>query len=170
MPHVTTVKAARKDQGTCGRCGDPIPVGAPYVHWSFRFGGKYKRCAKPSCAPRASELTQNETRSAAYALTEEEIAFDNYDDFEEAVQDYAQRILDEVLETIQEKMDNIESGFGHTDLDAYYNLEEQYGEVEQWAENVERVTDQQDWLDGDGEFMAEEAREALIEALGECPL
>lgn len=68
MPRVVRVEKARKDQGLCGRCQEPIGVGAAYVHWSFRFGGKHKRCTKPACAPRASDLTQAKYGAALAAI------------------------------------------------------------------------------------------------------
>lgn len=195
MTRVTTVKKARKDQGNCTRCGEAIKAGDGYRWWSFRYGGTYRRCMKPECSPRASDLTQNEVLQAAYDLSEEEVVLaESLEDFQQQAEEFSDRINDEVLELIQEKMDNIEQGFGHTDLEAYYNLEEQYGEVESWAESVAQVADQLDSAESDvceecglaetdcrtsGEdheftpgtdFDAEAAQEALQEALGACPL
>lgn len=48
MARVTHVEKARKDQGTCSKCGDAIPKGAPYRHASPGFrGSKIVRCMKP---------------------------------------------------------------------------------------------------------------------------
>lgn len=60
MPRVNRVNKARKDQGTCGNCGVLISRGDEYVWWKFRWSGRYVRCGKSECYPRASDLTQSE--------------------------------------------------------------------------------------------------------------
>ena len=60
MPRVTRVAKARKDQGRCSGCGCDIKKWDSYLWWQFAFGTKNKRCAKPACAPKASDLTQSE--------------------------------------------------------------------------------------------------------------
>ncbi len=198
---VITVKKARKAQGNCGRCSDPINVGDSYRHWSFRYGGTQRRCVKNSCAPRQSELTQNEVLVMAYQLGEEHFnPTDNVEDFDDQVTEVADAIQ-EILDVIEEKMSNIEDGFGHTEIDAYYNLEEQQGEVESWMEEVSELDgtefeadgifcaecglsegDGDHWPEDDDDeelfhdFEAEEefdsnaANEALMEAIGACPV
>ena len=47
MARVTTVEKARKDQGNCSGCGDPIKVGDSYRWWKFLRGPRYVRCSKP---------------------------------------------------------------------------------------------------------------------------
>jgi hypothetical protein len=72
MARVTTIQAAKKDQGVCGRCGDPIHAGDGYRHFTpgFRSRNKQVRCMKPACTPRPSELT-NSKLSEAYAAQED---------------------------------------------------------------------------------------------------
>ncbi len=198
---VITVKKARKAQGNCGRCGDPISVGDSYRHWSFRYGGTQRRCLKPSCSPRQSELTQNEVLVMAYSIGEQHFDLaDNTEDFDDQVTEVADTIQ-EILDVIEEKMSNIEDGFGHTELESYYNLEEQQGEVESWMDEVSGLDgsefegegnacvecslsedDGEHWPDDEDEaknwhdFVAEEefdsdsANEALMEAIGACPV
>lgn len=68
MPRVTIVAKARKNQGTCGKCGDEIKRGMPYKWWKFNFGARHVRCAKAECAPRASDLTQSAFLAQLYDL------------------------------------------------------------------------------------------------------
>lgn len=61
MPKVTTVAAAAKDQGTCGKCGTKIKKGDPYRWWKFRYSpSKNKRCMAAACTPTSNDLTQSE--------------------------------------------------------------------------------------------------------------
>ncbi|KKN32812.1 hypothetical protein LCGC14_0810030 [marine sediment metagenome] len=200
---VTTVKKARKAQGNCGRCSDPINVGDSYRHWSFRYGGTQRRCVKPSCSPRQSELTQNDVLVMAYQIGEEHFDMtDNPEDFDDQVTEVADTIQ-EILDVIEEKMSNIEDGFGHTEIEAYYNLEEQQSEVESWMEEVSELDGGDFEADGDActqcgldetdgyhdardaeehaddifhdfeaevEFDSDGAIEALMEAIGACPV
>lgn len=70
MPRVTTVKKAQKAQGTCGKCGAKIKKGDSYRWWKFRYGGRRVRCAKPECAPKASDLTQSAFYGTLYSIEE----------------------------------------------------------------------------------------------------
>ncbi len=198
---VITVKKARKAQGNCGRCSDPIGVGDSYRHWSFRYGGTQRRCVKPSCSPRQSELTQNDVLVMAYQLGEEHFDLtDNIEDFDDQVTEVADAIQ-EILDVIEEKMINIEDGFGHTEIESYYNLEDQQGEVESWMNEVSELdgadfevendacgecglseNDGDHWPEDEDEvkvwhnfqveeeFDSDSAHEALMEAIGACPV
>src|SRR5687768_5532152 len=78
MPRVTIVKAARKAQGTCGKCSAKISVGDGYRWWKFRYGGRRVRCVKPECAPRAGDLTQSAFYSQLYDIQDSfQAAVDN---------------------------------------------------------------------------------------------
>lgn len=68
MPRVTFVKKAQKAQGTCGKCDTKIAIGDSYRWWKFRYGGRRVRCAKPECAPKASDLTQSAFYSQLYSI------------------------------------------------------------------------------------------------------
>lgn len=76
MARITEVKKARKPQGNCSRCGDPIERGDPYRHASPGFhGGKIVRCMKAGCAFRASDLTTSKMAEvyAGFETAEEDI-------------------------------------------------------------------------------------------------
>lgn len=191
---VTTVQAARKPQGTCGRCGITIDKGDSYRWWKFRYGGRRIRCTKPTCAPKRSELTQNEVLGTAWDLADSDLpVMGEPDDFDEQVAD-AVNTIGEILDMIQEKMDNIEQGFGHTSVPAYEELEYQQSDIEDWQQTVEALAsddfmedseecsecggdeDSHDEDDVDHAFQAEQefdyetAHEALVQALSECPI
>lgn len=68
MPRVTFVKKAQKAQGSCGKCQEKIAIGDSYRWWKFRYGGRRVRCAKPECAPKASDLTQSAFYSQLYSI------------------------------------------------------------------------------------------------------
>jgi methyl-accepting chemotaxis protein len=68
---ITHVKKARKDQGYCSRCRDPLPVGSPYRWIKFRFGGKIRRCMKYTCRFRGSDMTTSDKRSDFYLAQEQ---------------------------------------------------------------------------------------------------
>jgi hypothetical protein len=67
---IQTVQRSRKP-GTCGKCGDELPVGSAYRHYTVGFRSHYKRvrCMKPTCTPRYSEL-ESSRLADAYAAQE----------------------------------------------------------------------------------------------------
>ena len=154
MPRVNHVKSARKNQGKC-RCGKRLGVGSPYLWWKFRFGGRHVRCTKPKCAPKGSELTQSEIKGGCYAAQEnvadelEALSNDCTVDELETIRDEAAQNVQEVVDLLQEKLDAIEEGTGHTGTPVYQELEERHGEVESWHSEIE-----------DAEFEEWEADEA----------
>jgi superfamily I DNA/RNA helicase len=90
MPRVTLVQHARKSQGSCGKCGTKIKIGDSYRWWKFRYGGRYIRCAKPECAPRASDLTQSAFYSQLYSIQDalsDAIANQSTDDMQAVADD-----------------------------------------------------------------------------------
>lgn len=71
MARITRVKKCRKAQKPCGKCGDALPKGSAYIHWSPGFRGRKRaRCAKTECHPRPSEMTANDRLSRLYAAQE----------------------------------------------------------------------------------------------------
>jgi hypothetical protein len=68
---VKTVQRAQKDQGTCGKCGDALPVGSPYRWFKVGFRSRFKRvrCMKPGCTPLPSEK-ESSNLAEAYAAQE----------------------------------------------------------------------------------------------------
>jgi len=142
MPRVNTVKSARKPQGKCSRCDAELEVGSPYIWWQFRFGPKYKRCTEPTCRPRRSELTRSEILSAAYSVEEtyaDDISKATCVGDLEDIQQNAASDVEAIVELIQDKLDNIESGCGHTDLPVYEELDERRGMYEEWQQEIEGV-------------------------------
>lgn len=132
---IEIVKKSRKDQGTCGKCGDPLPAGTGYLCWYPQFRSNYKkvRCLKPECFPRPSE---RESTYAATILAAQEAFHDNVagldspDDIEAAVQEVADAIdgvkgeyegaldaWEHGNEQLQEKVDHYEDQ--HSELDGW---------------------------------------------------
>jgi hypothetical protein len=116
VPRVNQVKRANKSPGSCGKCGDVIPAGYPYKHWSFRYGGKHIRCMKPACAPKAADLTQSEfLRSLAGIQEDLDQARKGYSEnsdvesFADELEEIAGRVR-ELGEECQEKLDNMPEG------------------------------------------------------------
>lgn len=130
------VKASRKDQGKCSKCGDALPVGTGYLYWYPGFRSKYKivRCLKSECFPRPSE---RETSKAVTILAAQE----NFEDvvgeledtgeIEAAVQEVGSAVR-EVLDEYQEALDAWENGNEQLQekVDHY---EGQVDEVENWT-------------------------------------
>jgi len=138
MPRVHRINKARKPQGNCPRCGTAITVGMPYLKWAFRYGGTHKRCV--NCPPKPSELTQSEILGAAYGISEQydPHSCESIEDLREMQQEVVDEI-EQIVDLIQEKLDNIESGCGHTDLPVYEELESRREMYEEWKQEVEDV-------------------------------
>ena len=176
MPSVKLVKRARKAQGKCGKCNEVLSIGSPYRWWKFRYGGRYVRCTKSECFPRPSELTQSEFRSAAYSIQENNedavTSADDVDALESLRDDIASQIEEEVVSSLQDKLDEIESGFGHTEIPIYGEMEERKEAFEGWQQEVEGVDfeefDAEEGGSDKGEWL-EEQRSNLMEALNNCP-
>lgn len=121
MPRVTTVNKAQKDQGACGKCGNEIKVGSSYRWWKFRYGGRRVRCAKPECAPKASDLTQSAFYSTLADLTDRlQGALDDFrgggdaSDLSSELSDIASEVRT-LGEECQEKLDNMPEGLQQGD-------------------------------------------------------
>lgn len=107
---VKTVKRANKDQGTCGHCGVPLPPGSAYRYWKPGFHGrtKYRRCMKPECAPKRSELESSKLVDAYQAIeaAEEEIEkATTVEDVKDGISDCAgaiETLIGEYEDSIQE--------------------------------------------------------------------
>jgi hypothetical protein len=145
MPRLHYITKARKDQGHCQKCRTEIKRGDSYKHFSFRHGGKRIYCA--SCMPRASEMTQSEIKGNAYSLQED--AEDRINELSSAsdpeelhsaleeIREEATSSIQEIVDLIEEKLDNIESGCGHTDLPIYEELDERRSNYEDWQSEME---------------------------------
>lgn len=64
-------QVARKDQGSCNKCGTALPPGTRYHKYyiGFRSNYAYKRCTKPECFPRPSER-ESSKMAGVYAAEE----------------------------------------------------------------------------------------------------
>jgi hypothetical protein len=133
---IETVKASRKDQGKCSKCGDALPAGTGYLYWYPGFRSKYKivRCLKSECFPRPSE---RETSKSATILAAQEAFHDSIggqdspDDIEAAVQEVADAVR-EVADEYQEALDQWENGNEQLQekVDTY---ESSASEIEGWS-------------------------------------
>lgn len=131
-----SVKASRKDQGKCTRCGDELPAGSAYLYWYPGFRSKHKivRCTKPTCFPRPSE---RETSKASVIMAAQESFNDNVDnladkdEIEAAVQEVAEAVR-EVADEYQEALDQWENGNEQLQekVDTY---EQSASEIEDWT-------------------------------------
>lgn len=141
MPRVNRVQRARKPT-KCGKCGQQISKGDPYRWWKFHSSGKRVRCMKPECSPRRSELTQSAIYAAAWDAQDaasDALANAQTKDDLEALRDDLASDIDSIVDELQEKLDNIESGMGHTDVPIYEELDERRQNYEEWKDAVENV-------------------------------
>jgi hypothetical protein len=110
----------------CGKCGDTIPKGAEYRYFKPGFRGRVKvrRCMKPECAPKMSELDTSKFATvwdaietaqvdieAATTLSEIESALSECaDSSEEVAQEYtdAQDAAPMTTDLLQERIDMLE--------------------------------------------------------------
>lgn len=120
----------------CGNCKENIQPGDRYRFWTPKFGAKVIRC-KACPSPSRSFFTRSEILSMAWGIADQDVPnFESVEDFEEWKDEVATQI-EEIVEVIQEKLDNIEQGFGHTSLPVYEELEERRDMYEQWKDEVE---------------------------------
>jgi hypothetical protein len=148
MPRVTTVKSARKPQGECGKCGAKIKKGETYRWWKFRYGGRYVRCAKPDCAPRASDLTQSTFYSQLYSIQ------DSLSDAVDARSPDDLRAAADELRSLGEEMssnrDNMPESLQDSDTGELLQTradecESRSSEIESIADDLEDQPDPDDW-------------------------
>jgi uncharacterized protein YukE len=139
---VTRVKAARKPGQVCGNCREPIQVGQPYQHWSFRYGGTRKRCMKPECAPQVWELESNSKRSAL--LQADSLYHDAHGaDTPRAAADALEECIG-LVEGAAEEFASAVDGWTGTGLenseqyDAFSNAQD---ELERWCSDAQQVCD-----------------------------
>lgn len=164
MARVTTVEKARKAPGSCGACGKKIEAGQAYKHWSFRYGGKRIRCTAAACAPKSSDLTNNEKLSTLYAHGEN---FDDQisqwdqetaDDLRAIVEEYADGVQ-EVVDMYNESADAIEEGFGHETFSSQ-EQREAADDLDNFKSDIESARDDID------DFEEDEARADVLMELG----
>jgi hypothetical protein len=133
VARVTTVNAARKDQGTCSKCGDPIPKGAAYRHASPGFRSrKIVRCMKPECSFRTSDLT---TSKMATVYAAQEGAEDDVNQAEDA--DGLKAAMEPLAEAAREVADEYREA-AEAMGEAGYEMEEKADSLESYADEVEQ--------------------------------
>jgi len=145
MPRVTTVAKARKDVGTCGKCGAPIKKGDKYLWWQFAFSRKSIRCDKTECYPKARDLTRSEwaQRVADFSDRVGEIIANatdaeslSPDDIACELEEFAQEVRDFGQEQ-QDKFDNMPEGLQQGDTGQL--LEERAQLMESAADEIEAI-------------------------------
>lgn len=133
---VETVKASRKDQGKCEKCGTELPKGTGYRYFyvGFRSNVKHVRCMKAECSPRQSERESSKVATwyAAQESFEDRIdqATDK-DEIESAVQE-AGAAARELADEYREAADAWESG-NETLEEKAEHWESQADEIENWS-------------------------------------
>lgn len=153
MPRVTRVEKCRHSPGQCGKCSTKIKKGEPYLWWKFRTGGrggsKHVRCAKPECAPKASDLTQSEFWGEIYAMQEQGITGDTFSDLKDSRDEVANR-LTEMADELEEKRNNMPEGL--QDGETGNMLQERADACRDAATELENqeIPDDPDWSYTDG--------------------
>lgn len=146
MPRRQYVKRARKDQGTCDKCGKPIVKGDSYVWVALRPStySSMKKKRHATCPDwKMSELTFGSLQPV-YAAQEaaESALFEakTVDDVRTAAQDFIAAIEEYVAEC-QDKRDNLVDGFGH-ETQASELQQERIDGGEAWVQGVQNLVDE----------------------------
>lgn len=180
MAKVTTVKAARKPQGNCGRCGVEIGKGDAYIHASPGFRGpKLIRCTKHECRFRQSDLCTSKLAAiyAAQESAEDNLAELSADDatkgtFEEILEEVA-AAAEEVGAEYQEASDAWADGQGHEEWQEWASECESYANtLRQIGSNLEEAPDEDDESEEGNALVLwfDEVLEQVEEAIGEFSL
>lgn len=155
MPRINRVPKSRKDQGTCGRCGDALAKGCEYIWIKFRYGSKRKRCTKPECRFKGSELTQSEkigqAREACEALDSFIGDWDGQDqsDVTSAIEECTGAI-EEVSDAYQESIEALPEAFQETSSTAE-RCTEAIDELDSWKTDLEGISIEDFTYDADAD-------------------
>lgn len=188
MARTHYVKAAQKDQGNCRTCGKAIKAGESYK-WAkprtHRGGVGYKVRWCSDHSPTRAQLTSSPHLAALYdaedAANSTISQAGSPEDVQQAVEDFAAAVRDEVAAGYAESADNIESGFGH-ETSTSAELREKAEGYEGWADELEAFDAQAAYDDAmeaddvdsasDDELEAamDACREAAQDELGNCPV
>jgi hypothetical protein len=137
MARVTTVKAARKAQGRCGRCGKEIEAGDGYRHASPGFRSrKLVRCLEDKCRFRASDLTTSKVAQvyAAVEAVEDSLPIDAED--HESVKAEAEGLVSGMQEEIEGVRDEYQEALDQWEY-GNEQIQEKVDEVEEWVNACE---------------------------------
>lgn len=148
MCRLVRIDRARKPQGNCGRCGDPINRGDPYVWWKGRFTPKYKRCGKKECQPQPWERETNPLRAdhlhASYLVGDAQNAESATDASDALVE--ARDLVQGVVETLEDRIDTAQQYEGLSQTEQYAAWEYSRDDLQGWLDSVE------DWISTLDEF------------------
>lgn len=139
MARVTTVKAARKPQGRCGRCGKEIEKGDGYRHASPGFRSrKLVRCLEDACRFRPSDLTTSKMSQVYAAVEGVEDSLAEFGPFEDhdAVKDEAQALVDGMKDEIEAVRDEYQEALDQWEY-GNEQIQEKVDEVEGWVDVCE---------------------------------
>lgn len=120
----------------CGGCGEYIQKGDKYRFWNPRKRAKVIRCSNCPNPPR-SFFTTSEIKATAWDIADDTAAgqCSTIEELQDLASDYAGQIQD-LIDTIDEKIQNIEDGFGHR-VPVCDELEDRKSEIENWMSEVE---------------------------------
>lgn len=148
MARVTHVKSARKDQGSCIKCGTEIKAGDPYKWFANLIGRssiKKKFCA--SCQIRPSDMTTSPHLGALYSAienAEDELAASpgpvTLDDFATILRTCGEAVR-EAGEGYTESAEAIVEGFGH-ETSQSEEIAEKAQELESFADELDSAADE----------------------------
>ncbi|KKL48590.1 hypothetical protein LCGC14_2324010 [marine sediment metagenome] len=163
---ITRVKKARKDQGSCGRCFEPLLKGYSYRWIKFRRGGKRKRCMKNACRFRASDMTTSDKRSDFFSAQEqiedEVTALQN--SLSEFIPERISECLEGIVSQIEESAMSIEEvaeGYDESaaNMEEYFSGSSQIDEIVEKAEQCRSRAQEWEDLQGKASEMAENVKE-----------
>lgn len=171
MAPVKNIKRSMEEY-TCSACGDTIEKGSAYRYFKPGFRGRVKvrRCMKPECAPRRSELTNNKLAEvyAAQEDAETDLRALKFDDAAPWEDQY--NAIEEILQNAGQVATDIADEY-QQGIDATPMLEDKVGEwrdaLETWADELsswsapDEPESEPDSRDGNG-------TEARREWLDEC--
>lgn len=156
----------------CGKCGDEIQVGAPYLYWEpyFRSSMKSIRCMKASCSPRPSERDSSLMSSVLAAQESVEASLseatqESASDFEELAQEMADA-LEEVIDQYKEADEHF-GGQGSSEAgQKAEELESSKDEIESLSFDAPPERDELDVCDG---YLSDNADHHPEDADGDVP-
>lgn len=136
MPRVHAIAKCRKSPGECGKCGDLIWPGSPYLFWAFAFSPRSIRCAKPECRPKPWDLTRSAYYQALYQLQAEEWSADTVDELE-AQRDNMVGEVEQLRDEQEEKKSNMPDAL--QDSSSGELLQERYDSLDEAANALSSV-------------------------------
>jgi hypothetical protein len=158
---VTEVRAAKKDQGKCGKCGQALPAGSSYRWWKGRFGPKHVRCVgckvedweRETNPLRAEHMQADET----LGLVERDVDVADPSGAAVHLRD-AISATESIVDTLTERLDGW-SGTGLENSEQYSATETTRDELQQWIDDAESAADELEGMEQPDSADDEEAWE-----------